>query len=149
MVDICLPFALRLWLNALSGNQDDNRDLLAEYNHDAPPAGSDSEAEEDNTGNFREDDLPQESAMNAVSNPSPPPSPTPCLCSGQVVVLFIWCGLVVVSLVIFHSVQLVPECECVCGVCVSHEVLPVFCFSLLCASGFTKDLLLCAAWSAN
>lgn len=45
--------------------------MLAEYNHDAPPAGSDSEAEEDNSGNFREDDVPQESAMNAVSSPPP------------------------------------------------------------------------------
>lgn len=48
--------------------QDDNADLLNEYNQDAPPAGSESEAEEDNTGGeFHEEALAQESPMNAVS----------------------------------------------------------------------------------
>lgn len=90
--DVLLPFALHLLLNVfLVGNQDDNRDLLAEYNHDAPPVGSDSEAEEDNSANFREDDVPQESAMNAVSPPPPPPPLLPaCLRAyGQVFALFL------------------------------------------------------------
>lgn len=45
--------------------QDDNADLLAEYNHDAPPPGSDSEAEENNTEAERFDAVP-ESPMGAV-----------------------------------------------------------------------------------
>lgn len=47
--------------------QDDNADLLEEYQHDAPPAGSDSEAEEDNKPEYHEEAPPQQSAMNAVS----------------------------------------------------------------------------------
>ncbi|CAN0428842.1 unnamed protein product, partial [Laminaria digitata] len=45
---------------------DDNRDLLEEYNHDAPAPGSDSEAEEDNSGDPHEDMPIHESPMNAV-----------------------------------------------------------------------------------
>lgn len=47
--------------------QDDNPDLLEEYNHEAPPPGSDSEAEEDKKATFHEEVPTHDSAMNAVS----------------------------------------------------------------------------------
>lgn len=60
--------------------KEDNRDLLEEYNHDAPAPGSDSEAEEDNSADPREDMPIHESPMNAVSpSLARPPSSVPVL----------------------------------------------------------------------
>lgn len=47
--------------------QDDHADLLSEYKNDAPPPGSDSEAEEDNKRDYRDETNVAESPMTAVS----------------------------------------------------------------------------------